>query len=123
MNRNSPSDQHVRKRPPLRRFALALASITVCSLLAAIIGAVAFYHAGSIVAGLELVHSARPWFIAIHLVTLAFLWTFWHRLVPAFVRWRGLSDSAAAALTLSKHRIFMLFGACETLLVFRALFA
>ena len=106
-----------------RKAAAVMIACAIALLLAVVLAAVLLRVSGSVNQALQPFHAARPWLIAAQMCVLGLLWQFWPGLVARLVRWRRLSPAAESALLRGRTRIFLLLGACELLVVLRALFS
>ena len=106
----------------VRRKAMAvLIACAIALMLGVLLTAVLLRASGSVNQALQALHTARPWLIAAQMFGLGLLWHFWPGLVAMLVRWRRLSPAAERALLRGRTRMFLLLGACELLIVLRAL--
>jgi succinate dehydrogenase hydrophobic anchor subunit len=106
-----------------RKATAVLIACAIALLLGVVLTAVLLRVSGSVNQALQALHAARPWLIAAQMCVLGLLWHFWPALVARLVRWRHLSPTAESALLRGRTRIFLLLGACELLVVLRALLA
>ena len=104
-----------------RKATAVLIACAIALLLGVLLTAVLLRVSGSVNQALQALHTARPWLIAAQMCALGLLWHFWPNLVVMLVRWRHLSPAAERALLRGRTRMFLLLGACELLVVLRAL--
>ena len=125
---DKPAVENVAAPPGLlrrvrRKAGAVLVACGIALLLAVLLTAVLLRVSGSVNHAFQMLHAARPWLIAAQSLALGLLWHFWPGLVARLARWRRLSPAAESALLRGRTRIFLLLGACELLVVLRALFS
>lgn len=110
-----------RHKTRLRALGVGLA-LAVVVFAVALAAAVAMVRAsGSVAAAHAWVLSARPYFLTAQLMWLAALWIYWAQLVAWLAKRRGLGPAHAAVLESLRGRVFLMLGACEAVIVARAI--
>jgi hypothetical protein len=104
-----------------RRVVGIILSAVVALLLSTVLALALIRNGAGTSRALSLVDAARPWLIGAQMAILVLAWHCWPRIVAAIARHRSLSPAQHDALLRGRNRVFLLLGACELLIVLRAL--
>jgi hypothetical protein len=117
---DSPPEPAPRTRRALRKSGWLLVACVASVALTLVVATVLIIVNGNPDGALHALRKVQPWLICAQVAALCLAWHRWPALIARLARARQMSPAAQDAVVRARSRIFVLLGACELLIVMRA---